>query len=147
MTLSYSKKLLRWGLINYTDLSCGLSPRVLDELKQFNKTRKSGTAQQTIVIIKADIDNAISSLATKRGDIWALVSLGITPGALLHASRHPQLSSLQRRIISGCILDPCSGCSGKFAPSYCENNFILKRMQAHLNGNALQNDSHSSICK
>jgi hypothetical protein len=146
MTQSYSKKLLRFILINYMDLSSGLSPRVFDEMKQFTKSRGSGNPQQTLTIWKSDIDSAISSLATKRGDIWALVSLGITPGALLHVSRHPQLSSLQRRIISGCILDPCSGCSGKFAPS-CENNFILKRMQAHLNGNTLQNDSHSSICK
>lgn len=130
---SYSRSLIRWGLVNYLALSAGLSPRILDELKQFNKKRGAGTAQQTIVIIKADIDSAISSLAPKR-DIWSLISLSITPSMLLHAGRHPQLSNLQRRIINGCILDPCAGCQGKFAPSYCENNFIIKRMKDYLNG-------------
>lgn len=134
MTLSYSKGLLRFILINYMDLSTGLNPRIFGEMKNFTKAQGTGNPQQTLTIWKADIDSAISSLATKRGDIWALVSLGITPGLLVHVSRHPQLSSLQRQIINTCILDPCSGCTGKFAPSYCENKFILKRMQNYLNG-------------
>jgi hypothetical protein len=131
VTLSYSKKLIRWALVNYADLSCGLSPRVLDELKQFNKVRKSGTAQQTIIIIKADIDAAISSLT--KHDIWGLLSLNMTAGMLLQAARHPQLSAWQRRIVNSCIIESCSGCGGRFAPSYCENYFIITKMQDYLN--------------
>lgn len=134
MTQSYSKPLIRFVLINYLDLSTGLSPRIIDDMKHFTRSAGTGNPQATITIWKADIDSAISSLATKRGDIWNLISLGITPGMLLHAGRHPQLSNLQRRIVNGCILDPCAGCSGKFAPSYCENNFIVKRMKEYLNG-------------
>jgi hypothetical protein len=138
MTESYTKALLRWGLINYLDLSSGLSPRILDELKQFNKVRMSGTAQQTVVIIKSDLDAAISSLAPKR-DIWCLISLNITPSMLTQAGRHPQVSNFQKRIINGCMLDPCSGCSGKYAPSYCENHSIIRKMQDYLNGALLSN--------
>lgn len=133
MTLSYSKKLIRWALVNYADLSCGLSPRVLDELKQFNKVRKSGTAQQTIIIIKADIDAAITSLAPKH-DIWGLLSINMTAGMLLQAARHPQLSAWQRRIVSGCIIESCAGCGGKFAPAYCENWFLINKLRDYLNG-------------
>lgn len=134
MTESYSRGLLRWILINYLDLSTGLSPRVFDEMKQFTKSRGTGNPQTTLIQWKADADSAISSLATKRGDVWCLISLGITPSMLIHAGRHPQISNLQRRVINGCILNPCAGCNGKFAPSYCENNFIIKRMKDYLNG-------------
>jgi len=133
MTESYSKSLIRFILVNYLDLCCGLSPRIMDEMKQFTKS-KGSSLQQTATIWKADTDAAISSLATKRGDVWCLISLGITPGMLVHAGRHPQVSNLQKRIINGCMLDPCPGCSGKYAPSYCENNFILRRMKEYLNG-------------
>jgi hypothetical protein len=143
MTLSYSKKLIRWALVNYADLSCGLSPRVLDELKQFNKVRKSGTAQQTIIIIKADIDAAITSLAPKH-DIWGLLSLNMTAGMLLQAARHPQLSALQRRIVGTCIIESCAGCGVQFAPSYCENDWTIGRMRNYLNGKSPANAEHKT---
>ena len=140
---SYSKPLIRFILINYLDLSCGLSPRIFDEMKAFTKSKGTGNPQQTLTIWKSDIDAGISSLAPKH-DIWGLISLGITPSLLLIAANHRELSNLQRRIISGCMLDPCAGCQGKFKPNYCENDWTIGRMKNYLNGKRPGNAEHKT---
>ena len=129
--LSYSRKLIRWALVNYCDLSTGHNPRVMDELMQFNKNRKGGNAQQTIIIIKSDIDAAISSL--NKQDVWSFYAMNITEGMLLQAGRDPRLGAWQRRILN-CIIESCAGCGGRFAPGYCQNWFIVNKMRDYLNG-------------
>jgi len=132
MTESYSRRLIRFVLVNYVDLSAGCSPRVLEEMKIFTKVRGTKSPQITLTIWKADIDMAISSLS--KSDVWGLISLSITPSMLQQVGRHPQLSAWQRRIVNGCIIESCAGCGGKFAPGYCENWFIIKKMRDFLNG-------------
>jgi hypothetical protein len=135
---SYSKPLIRFVLINYADLSGGLSPRIFDGMKQFTSSVGTKNPQETLTIWKADIDRSLSSLATKRGDIWDLVSLGITPAMLLHVANHPQLSRMQRQIVSICMLEPC--CTGR-PLGYCVNHGIIRRMQDFLNGKITSEDA------
>jgi len=140
---SYSNARLKYTLTHYSEILQGKV--TLEEIGEFHKGSKNPL--ETALIMKADLDQAMSSLSP-RGDIWAQACQSMSVSLLIHLGRMDKrddngnripypLSSMQRALVNDCILKGCGKiCKrtcGEDAPETCWNEGIISRMRRTLN--------------
>jgi len=143
---SYSNALIKFVLVHYVDILYGkITP---EEMGDFTKSAGRKNPQETALIWKADIDQAIISLS-KRHHGWAdalagekvievngLKFRGMSDSMILHLCRSNSLSNMQRDIVNSCIMKDCiKACkdTGSRGSKICWNEGIISRMRRFLN--------------
>ena len=142
MTTSYSNALLKYILTHYIDvIYCKIT---IEELGEFCKGKPGKNPLETCLIWRADLDQAIISLAPKM-DGWQPSEL-TSSDAVIQVSRSNNISRMQRDLVRDCILRGCEKVCKRTTGSYdilskiwipgpeiCYNAGIISRLRKFLN--------------
>jgi hypothetical protein len=130
---SYSNALLKYILTHYIDvIYCKIT---VEEMGEFCKGKSGKNPLETALLWKADIDQAIISLAPSMTG-WQPSEL-TSSDAVIQLSRSNNVSRMQRSLISDCILKNCEKVckrTGYKKPETCWNEGIISRLRHYLNG-------------
>ena len=140
---SYSNPLIKYILTHYIDvIYCKIT---LEEMGEWCKGKAGGNPLETALIWKADIDQAIISLAPKMTG-WKPSEL-TSSDAVIQVSRSNDISRMQRSLAVDCILRDClKVCKRTNAtfdpiskvsipgPEICYSEGIITRLRKYLNG-------------
>lgn len=129
---SYSNALIKWILTHYCDVLHGkVTP---EEMQDFCRSTGRKNPLETVLTWKADIDQAIISLAPRMTG-WDPAEI-TSADCILQLGRSNLVSRMQRDIINDCVLHNCMrDCkdTGAHGSKLCYNEGIISRLRRYLN--------------
>jgi hypothetical protein len=132
---SYSNALIKFVLTHYLDIVyCKITP---EQMQDFTRSAGRHNPLETALIWKADVDLALVSLSKTHHGWEDALKDGMSDSMILHLSRSKHLSTMQREIVSNCILRDCNtDCNKtrKGGPCTCWSEPVISRMRRYLNG-------------